>query len=56
MEKRNYLPVMFSETDIDVMHAIWRQIDPLLLSNRGKFFPESLLPSPDLNWDADQRG
>lgn len=42
MEKRDYLPVMFSETDIDVMHALWRQIDPLMLSNRGKMFPAQL--------------
>ncbi len=40
MEKRSYLPVMFSEADIDVMHAIRQQIDPLQLSNRGKMFPE----------------
>ncbi|HEX6304916.1 MAG TPA: FAD-linked oxidase C-terminal domain-containing protein [Anaerolineales bacterium] len=40
MEKRSYLPVMFSEADIDAMHALHTQIDPLQLSNRGKMFPE----------------
>jgi glycolate dehydrogenase FAD-linked subunit len=39
VEKRNYLPVMFSETDLDVMHALHHQIDPLGISNRGKMFP-----------------
>lgn len=42
MEKRAYLPVMFSQTDLEVMHAIYRQIDPSRLSNRGKMFPEGL--------------
>ncbi len=39
MEKRAFLPDMFSEDDLDVMHAIRLQIDPLELSNRGKMFP-----------------
>jgi glycolate oxidase len=39
MEKRDYLPVMFSEADIDVMQSIHTAIDPLKLSNRGKMFP-----------------
>jgi glycolate oxidase len=42
MEKRGYLPVMFSEADIDAMHALRAQIDPLELSNRGKMFPAPL--------------
>ena len=39
VEKRSYLPVMFNEADLDVMHALHLQIDPLQLSNRGKVFP-----------------
>jgi glycolate oxidase len=39
MEKRAFLPVMFSETDLEVMHAIHEQIDPQKISNRGKMFP-----------------
>lgn len=40
MEKRDYLPVMFSEGDIDVMQSIHEEMDPLNLSNRGKMFPQ----------------
>lgn len=39
VEKRAYLPVMFSEADLDAMHALHRQMDPLGLANRGKMFP-----------------
>jgi glycolate oxidase len=40
MEKRAYLPVMFGESELDLMVAVRQQIDPLELSNRGKMFPE----------------
>lgn len=39
IEKRDYLPVMFSEADIDALHAIRRQMDPAGIANRGKMFP-----------------
>jgi len=39
VEKRAYLPEMFSEVDIAAMRAIRQQIDPQELSNRGKMFP-----------------
>ena len=39
LEKRQYLPVMFGEADLDAMHAIRRQMDPLEIANRGKMFP-----------------
>jgi glycolate oxidase len=42
MEKRAYLPVMFSQTDLDVMHSLYEEIDPSNLSNRGKMFPEGM--------------
>lgn len=38
MEKRDYLPVMFGEGEMDLMQAIHTQIDPDKLSNRGKMF------------------
>ena len=38
VEKREYLPVMFSEIDLDMMQAIHLQVDPLRISNRGKVF------------------
>jgi glycolate oxidase len=45
MEKRDYLPEMFSETDIEVMKNIRRMIDPLEISNRGKMFPGGEVPA-----------
>jgi len=39
LEKRQYLPVMFNEADLDAMQAIRRQMDPLEIANRGKMFP-----------------
>ncbi len=41
MEKRKYMDAMFNATDMDVMRAIWRQIDPQEIANRGKMFPGS---------------
>ena len=38
VEKREYLPMMFSEIDLDMMQAIYHQVDPLRISNRGKVF------------------
>lgn len=39
VEKRKYLPVMFSSDDVDVMQELRRGIDSLELANRGKMFP-----------------
>lgn len=39
VEKRAFLPAMFSETDLDAMYSIYQQVDPLGISNRGKMFP-----------------
>jgi glycolate oxidase len=44
MEKRDFLPAMFSEADIEVMRAIRLQIDPHELSNQGKMFPTGEAP------------
>ncbi len=41
VEKREYLPVMFGEADLDVMQAIYAQMDPQGIANRGKMFPSS---------------
>lgn len=41
MEKRNYLPEMFDDTDLAVMQALHRVIDPKGLANPGKMFPDS---------------
>ena len=39
MEKRSYLPVMFSEDDLEAMRLIHLQIYPQQIANRGKMFP-----------------
>jgi glycolate oxidase len=38
VEKREYLPVMYAEQDLNAQRAIYAQIDPLRISNRGKVF------------------
>lgn len=40
LEKRAYLPMMFSRDDILTFKRIRQAIDPLTLSNPGKFFPD----------------
>lgn len=39
LEKREFLPRMFSAEDIDVMQRVRRQFDPKEIANRGKMFP-----------------
>ena len=45
VEKRDYMPTMFNETDLDLMVNIRHQIDPKEIANRGKMFPGSEAPS-----------
>ncbi len=45
VEKREYLPDMFSPIDIALMKDVRRAIDPLELSNPGKMFPGGDAPS-----------
>ncbi len=45
MEKREYLPAMFSEEEIDIMQALRRAIDPKEIANRGKMFPGGEAPA-----------
>ncbi|MCY3834473.1 MAG: FAD-binding protein [Chloroflexi bacterium] len=45
MEKRDYLPAMFSEEEIDIMQALRRSIDPREIANRGKMFPGGEAPA-----------
>lgn len=40
MEKREYLPLMFSPVEIDTMQRLRQVIDPQELANRGKMFPD----------------
>ncbi|MER3462332.1 MAG: FAD-binding oxidoreductase, partial [Armatimonadota bacterium] len=41
MEKRAYMPAMFSEGDLALMQRLRRALDPDELANRGKMFPQS---------------
>ncbi len=45
VEKRDYLPELFNETDLAAMQRIRRAIDPLELANRGKVFPSGAAPA-----------
>lgn len=45
MEKRDYMPAMFGEVDLDVMHAIRLQLDPKIIANPGKMFPGGEAPA-----------
>jgi glycolate oxidase len=45
MEKRNYMPTMFSQVDLETMKQIRLQLDPKEISNRGKMFPGGEAPA-----------
>jgi glycolate oxidase len=45
MEKREYLPQMYGEADLDVMKRLRAAIDPGHISNRGKMFPDAEAPA-----------
>lgn len=45
MEKRQFLPGMFSETSIEAMKRIRGSCDPKEIANRGKMFPQSEAPT-----------
>ena len=45
MEKRDFMPGMYSETDLDVMKTIRRTLDPKEISNPGKMFPGGEAPA-----------
>jgi glycolate oxidase len=45
MEKRAYLPTMFSSEDIEVMADLRRAMDPYEIANRGKMFPGGEAPA-----------
>ncbi|EDY21705.1 FAD linked oxidase domain protein [Chthoniobacter flavus Ellin428] len=45
MEKRDYLPAMFSPDEIDCMRRLRAAFDPLGIANPGKMFPSAEAPS-----------
>ena len=45
VEKRAYLPEMFTEDDLEVMRQLRLAMDPHEISNRGKMFPDGTAPT-----------
>ena len=45
MEKRDYLPEMFSADEIDCLKRVRAAFDPLGIANPGKMFPEMGAPA-----------
>ena len=45
MEKRDYMPVMYNDLELEIMQAIRQAIDPKLIANRGKMFPSDEAPA-----------
>ncbi|MEM0924600.1 MAG: FAD-linked oxidase C-terminal domain-containing protein [Planctomycetota bacterium] len=45
IEKREYLPKMYDQDTLDLMHRIRRAFDPLELANPGKVFPTGEAPA-----------
>jgi glycolate oxidase len=45
MEKRNFMPLMFAEADLDAMRRLRLAMDPLEQANRGKMFPTGEAPA-----------
>lgn len=45
MEKRDYMPAMFTEEELDIMQDLRRAIDPKEIANRGKMFPGGEAPA-----------
>jgi glycolate oxidase len=45
VEKRDYLPTMFTPDEIDCMSRIRAAFDPLGIANPGKMFPTSEAPA-----------
>ena len=45
IEKRDYMPQLFSETDLDAMHAIRNRIDDKGIANPGKKLPGGEAPA-----------
>jgi FAD/FMN-containing dehydrogenase len=40
-EKRDFMPLLFSESDLDAMRALRGAFDPELMCNPGKIFPST---------------
>lgn len=49
LEKRQFLPSMFSEADIEAMKRLRRELDPYEIANRDKMFPSAEAPALSLH-------
>lgn len=49
LEKRQFLPSMFSEADIEAMKRLRRELDPHEIANRDKMFPSAEAPALSLH-------
>ena len=47
VEKRAFLPLMFSEDDLELMRRVRRSVDPAELANRGKMLEPERHERPD---------
>ncbi len=45
MEKRQHMPALFSDIDLEVMSELRRALDPHEISTRGKMFPDGEAPA-----------
>jgi glycolate oxidase len=45
MEKRDFMPLMFGEVDLQVMNELRQALDPQELANRGKKLPQGEAPA-----------
>ena len=45
MEKRDYMPVMYTDLELEIMQAIRQQFDPKMIANRGKMLPSDEAPA-----------
>jgi glycolate oxidase len=45
MEKREFMPDLFGDSDVAFMQRLRRAVDPEEVSNRGKMFPDGEAPA-----------
>ena len=52
MEKRDFLPEMFDEPTVEMMHRLRSAFDPKTIANPGKMFPGKEAPALACQWPA----
>jgi glycolate oxidase len=56
VEKRDYLPLMFGEDDMELMRRLRSAVDPYELANRGKMIESSIAPGGRFGGEDPGRG